>query len=138
MPGPFSKSKRHPWIYDPSLSIRELEEAYLRHEGNPTVLRLIRREINGRLGETKPTSFASKWARVHNWALFQISGAKGISNQIEQLRKLVKENSIGRSFGPEYEEVIQLLISVRADLHSAEQKLRMITIEKKREDQDRS
>lgn len=138
MPGPFSKPVRYPWIYNPSLTIKDLEESYKSHKGNPTVLRLLRREINGRKGNIKPTSDAQKWARIHNWALMQISGAKGISNQIEQLRKLVKENSIGRSFGPEYEEVIQLLISVRADLHSAERKLRMITIEKKREDQDRS
>ena len=138
MSKPFSKPKQHSWIYDRWNSIKELEEAYQLHKGNPTIRRLIRREINGRLGKTKPPSNAQTWAQVHNWALLQVCGAKGISNQIGHLRKLVKENSVGQRFEPEYEEIIQLLISVRADLHSAERKLRMITIEKKREDQDRS
>lgn len=129
-----SRNPKYDWFKNPRMTDEQLK----RLRSNATDSRLkqsITRYMRARSEINFGKSQRAEWSQKHNWALFRIEGALGISHLSWELKRLAKENEVGKEHAQNYEQAILDIYKACDLLKSADFLLRNISaLEKEKND----
>lgn len=121
-----SRNPKYDWFKNPRMTDEQLKK--LRDNAPDSRLKQsITRYMRARSEPYFGRSAKVEWSQKHNWALFRVEGAMGISHLRYELEKLAKNNAVGREHEQNYEKAIEHLSNAVRSLQGADRLLRNIS-----------
>lgn len=100
-----SRNPKYDWFKNPRMTDEQLKKLR-ENSADPRLRQSITRYMRARSEPYFGRSAKIEWSQKHNWALFRVEGALGISNLGYELEKLAKNNAVGKEHEQNYRQVI--------------------------------